>query len=122
MRLRKSPRRHRLRVTRLEGRDAPAGVLSLISAANPVLYGDTGGGASYVASDPLEPTVTRVSTSISADGRFTAFASTAPNLLAGQADSNGTYDVFLFDKTTNTTQLVSHLPGALLAAGNGASG
>jgi Tol biopolymer transport system component len=39
--------------------------------------------------------------SISADGRFTAFASGATNLVA--ADTNGTWDVFLHDLQTGTT-------------------
>jgi Tol biopolymer transport system component len=43
--------------------------------------------------------------SISADGRFVAFTSLAPNLVAG--DTNGLDDVFLRDLTSGTTQRVS---------------
>src|SRR4051812_26255360 len=122
MRLRKLSRRRRLRVTRLEGRYAPAGALSLVSAADPSLYADTGGGASYVNYNPLEPALNFFAHNISADGRYTAFVSAAPNLLPGEADVNGTYDVFLFDKVANTSHVVSHQAGLPLACGNGASG
>lgn len=45
------------------------------------------------------------SVAVSADGRFVAFASKAPNLVAG--DANGLTDVFLRDMVARTTQLVS---------------
>jgi cold shock CspA family protein len=43
--------------------------------------------------------------SISADGRFVAFTSYARNLVSG--DTNGTYDVFVRDRLTGTTERVS---------------
>jgi Tol biopolymer transport system component len=43
--------------------------------------------------------------SISANGRYVAFQSSAPNLVAG--DTNGESDVFLRDRGTGTTRLVS---------------
>ncbi|HEV3478398.1 MAG TPA: hypothetical protein VG144_03005, partial [Gaiellaceae bacterium] len=43
--------------------------------------------------------------SISADGRFVAFASHASNLVAG--DTNGAFDVFVRDRLLGTTELVS---------------
>ncbi len=54
---------------------------------------------------------------ISADGRFIAFASTAPDLVPGQQDDNQAADVFLYDRTTRRTVLVSHAdtPVATLA-------
>ncbi len=52
---------------------------------------------------------------ISADGRYVAFVSTADNLVA--ADANGHSDVFVHDRQTGATQLVS--PGT---AHNGANG
>ena len=54
---------------------------------------------------------------ISADGRFIAFASTAPDLVPGQQDDNQGADVFLYDRTTRQTALVSHAgtPVATLA-------
>ncbi len=43
--------------------------------------------------------------SISADGRFVAFRSLAVNLVAG--DSNGTWDIFVHDRLSGTTERVS---------------
>ena len=43
--------------------------------------------------------------SISADGRYVAFGSLASNFVAG--DSNGTYDVFVRDRQSGTTEPVS---------------
>jgi hypothetical protein len=46
------------------------------------------------------------STSLSADGRFTVFTSTATDLVPGQADRNNNQNVFLYDKQTATVTLV----------------
>src|SRR5205085_1118651 len=48
---------------------------------------------------------------ISADGAYVAFVSTSANLVPGQIDTNGTYDVFLFQVATATISLVSHAAG-----------
>ena len=53
------------------------------------------------------------SPSISADGRYVAFLSIASNLVAG--DTNNWRDVFVYDRNTETTTLVS------VAAGGGAA-
>ncbi len=58
---------------------------------------------------------------ISADGRFVAFLSDATDLVAGQSDANGAEDLFLYDRALGTLALVSHVPGALATAGNGAA-
>jgi Tol biopolymer transport system component len=42
---------------------------------------------------------------ISADGRFVAFASIAPDVVAG--DTNGSYDIFLRDRVAGTTERIS---------------
>jgi Tol biopolymer transport system component len=55
--------------------------------------------------------------SISADGRFVAFASPASNLVPG--DTNGTWDVFVHDRQLGTTERVSVATGG--AEGNGDS-
>lgn len=55
--------------------------------------------------------------SISADGRFVAFESDATNLVSG--DDNGTWDVFVRDRTAGTTKLVSAAPDG--TPGNGCS-
>src|SRR5262249_51397128 len=48
---------------------------------------------------------------ISGDGRFVAFSSTSSDLVPG--DVNGPQsDVFLFDRTTGSNTLVSHVPGS----------
>ena len=49
---------------------------------------------------------------VSADGRYVAFLSTAPNLAPGQVDDNNGYDVFLHDRVEGTTTLVSHAAGS----------
>lgn len=50
---------------------------------------------------------------LSDDGRYTVFASAATNLVAGQVDAPGTAaeseDLFLFDRVTGVTTLVSHI-------------
>ncbi|MEY2746279.1 MAG: hypothetical protein RL112_1321, partial [Planctomycetota bacterium] len=56
--------------------------------------------------------------SISADGRYVLFASSASNIVDG--DTNGASDVFLHDRSTGTTSCVSRDPGQL-ALPNGGS-
>ncbi|HXU31207.1 MAG TPA: hypothetical protein VN851_11565, partial [Thermoanaerobaculia bacterium] len=56
---------------------------------------------------------------VSADGRYVAFISFAPDLVAGQIESMGQADVFLWDRTTGTTVLVSHAAAGPTTAGNG---
>jgi Tol biopolymer transport system component len=55
---------------------------------------------------------------ISADGRFVAFQSQATDLVAGQVDANDDDDVFVYDRVTGVTVLVSHVPGSLATTGN----
>ena len=55
---------------------------------------------------------------ISADGNWVAFASTAPDLVPGQADGNSANDVFLVNRATNAVTLVSHAAGSPTRAGN----
>jgi Tol biopolymer transport system component len=57
----------------------------------------------------------------SADGRYVAFVSPGLNLVAGQVDDTGAADIFLRDRTTGQTTLVSHVAGSPLTAA-GASG
>ena len=59
--------------------------------------------------------------SVSADGRFTVFTSRATNLVNGITDTNGSDDIFLYDKLTETTTLVSKRNGTT-EAGNSSSG
>lgn len=58
---------------------------------------------------------------ISADGRWILYLSAATNLIAGSVDLPGTLDVFLFDRETGTTMLVSRAAGSSVASANQAS-
>jgi Tol biopolymer transport system component len=58
-----------------------------------------------VATDGAEGTRGSLHPAISADGRYVAFDSWAPDLVAG--DTNDRVDVFVRDRQTNTTQRVS---------------
>src|SRR5439155_176678 len=50
---------------------------------------------------------------ISGDGRFVVYWSFASNIVTNQNDSgDSTPDVFIYDRTTGTNTLVSHIPGA----------
>jgi hypothetical protein len=58
---------------------------------------------------------------LSGNGQFLAYRSLATNLVAGQQDLNGASNVFLFDVAAGTTTLASHLVGAPVVTGDGAS-
>lgn len=59
---------------------------------------------------------------ISADGRFVAYVSTAPDVVPGQVDTEeASPDVFLWDRATGATALVSHTPASPSTAGTGAN-
>ncbi len=57
--------------------------------------------------------------SIDRDGRYVAFQSTATDLVAGQEDGPESPDVFLYDRVTGTTTLVSHTDAGANVAGGG---
>jgi uncharacterized delta-60 repeat protein len=61
--------------------------------------------------------------SISADGRFVVFASNATDLVPGFTDANGAggTDVYLRDRQTGTTTLVSHNSDQFFTGGDGSS-
>jgi Tol biopolymer transport system component len=58
-----------------------------------------------VSSDGIQGDGASFQPSISADGIFVAFSSVATNLVAG--DTNGTQDIFVHDRDTDATELVS---------------
>ena len=58
-----------------------------------------------VASDGTQANGVSLTPSISADGRFVAFASHASNLVPG--DTNGNVDVFVHDRQTGMSEIVS---------------
>ncbi len=59
---------------------------------------------------------------ISADGRWSAWSTTATNVLAGQVDTNVWYDVFLYDRVSHTNVLVTRANGSPLVTATGYSG
>jgi Tol biopolymer transport system component len=80
-------------------RDRLTGTTELVSVDSNGVQGDQGGAWP----------------SMSADGRFVAFASTATDLVAG--DTNGKSDVFLHDRLTGTTIRVDLGPGGVQSSG-----
>lgn len=58
---------------------------------------------------------------MSPDGRWILFRSLATNLVAGVSDANNGADVFLHDRETGTTRLISHASGQALQTANGVS-
>jgi hypothetical protein len=99
-----------LRFLRLEDRTVPAALNALVSRADPSLFTDTAGGTS--AGNPR---------SISVDGRYVVFASSAGNVVAGQVDANGGNDVFVYDRQSNATELISHAYSSSVTAANAVS-
>ncbi len=77
------------------GSAASAATVELISKADPV---PDSFGTSFVSG-------------MSADGRYVLFQSAAPNLVSGQVDTNGFWDLFLHDRVAGTTTLISHAAG-----------
>jgi Tol biopolymer transport system component len=89
------------------------------SSATNLVVGDTNGGTDIFVHDRQTATTTRVSVnssgaqasgwssspSISQDGRYVAFDSEAPDLVAG--DTNGVSDAFVHDRQTGVTKRVS---------------
>jgi tricorn protease-like protein len=71
-----------------------------------------------VSSSGAEANASSFNASVSADGRFVAFASSASNLIA--SDSNGVNDVFVRDRSTGKTKRVSVSSGG--AQGDASSG
>lgn len=86
--------------------DRATGVARLVS------HGAAGAGAGVGAE----------SATVSADGRSVAFESRAGEVVPGQVDTNGSADVFLYDRLTGQSALVSHAAGAPLQAGSQQSG
>jgi Tol biopolymer transport system component len=94
-----------------------------------LVAGDTNAAADVFVHDRQNGNTTRVSVatggtqangnselpSISADGRFVAFFSSATNLVSG--DTNGAVDVFVHDRQTGETSRVSVTSGGLQATG-----
>jgi PKD repeat protein len=104
------PAKWRLSLEALEGRLVPtSSTVSLLSAA---ADGSAGGATSLPGN---------TSPVVSQDGRYVVFQSAATDLVAGQSDANSTYDVFLRDRQTGTTTLVSRAAGSSTQTANGQS-
>src|SRR5262249_35401512 len=83
-------------------RELATGTTELVSVSN---AGEAASRSSYTGSEPL-----------SADGRFVAFFSLAPNL--DPTDANQTDDVFVRDRRARMTERVSVARVPVLTAGN----
>lgn len=59
--------------------------------------------------------------STSADGRYVVFTSNATNLVPGEIDNNADQNVYVFDRQTSSTSLVSHGASSLTQAANAGS-
>ena len=89
------------------GRAYAFGPVELLSKADPVL--------------PPHAVGTATNASLSADGRYVAFESSAPNLLPGMHEGNNGSDVFLWDRQTQTLTLVSRSASSSTRTSNGSS-
>src|SRR5262249_50446848 len=63
----------------------------------------------------LEPDGQSIAAAITPDGRYVVFLSSATNLLGPGIDTNGVRDVFVYDRQTGVTDLVSVGPGGVQA-------
>lgn len=86
---------------------SPVGTVQAIERVSVASDGSQGNGGSSIGS----------TLSISEDGRYVAFASAASNLVP--SDTNGTTDIFVYDRQTDTTERVSVASDG--TQGNGAS-
>lgn len=107
--------------------------LAFSSTASNLVTGDTNGVTDIFVHDRVALTTNRVSNgasstqangtssspSISPDGRYVAFASSATNLVS--ADTNGSTDVFVHDRSTSTTSRSSVGPSGAQANGSSSS-
>jgi hypothetical protein len=78
--------------------------------------------------DPNLPTLTANGLSeispidaVSNDGKFTVFVSDAPNLVAGEVDTNLSQNVYLYNNTTGAVTLLSHAAGSDTTTADGES-
>lgn len=58
---------------------------------------------------------------LSDDGSFLVFSSHATNLISGQSDSNADSDIFLYDRASGTTTMISHASGSTTTTASGFS-
>ncbi len=112
--------------------DSPApdlvpGQVNLGSGFNVFVYDRVTGRTSLVSHNRDSATTSPASPNsrpagLSADGRYIVFASSSTDLVPGQIDDTpGTLDIFVYDQSSRTTVLASHVRGSLATAGNGSS-
>ena len=108
--------------------------VAYVSNASNLVLGQAGAGGVFLF-DQVTGTTTRVSAAgasvvvtssdtapvVSADGRWVLFASSASDVVPGQTDTNGALDVFLWDRISGSTVLVSRTSGSPTTAGNAKS-
>ncbi|HTG35811.1 MAG TPA: hypothetical protein VLB76_23040 [Thermoanaerobaculia bacterium] len=92
-------------------RDRVAGTITLISHA--------AGKPGMAGHDVAKSSPYSLDASISADGRYVAFVSLLTDLVPGQSDTSGLNNVFLWDRVTGTTTLISHADGDPVLTGDG---
>lgn len=98
-------------VYRSKATDVMAGVTDINNIDDVFLFELSSGTTTLVSQALGSATVTADNFSypegISADGRFVLFESTASNIVSGVTDANGTYDLFVFDRLSGSSSLVS---------------
>jgi hypothetical protein len=91
-------------------------------ADNLFLYDRQAGTTTLISHAAGSPTVTGNGVSdyprISGDGRFIAYDSTATNLVAGEQGPSGFTNIFLYDRLSGATTLVTHAAGSPLLSAN----
>jgi Tol biopolymer transport system component len=91
----------------------PAGAVDANGSADVFVFTPGGAGLSLVSRAAFQDQITgdSFSTSVSGDGRYTVFTSSAANLLPNQVTANAGQNVFVYDKEANRVTLVNHIPG-----------
>lgn len=111
------------------GLSADGGLVAFDSLASSLVPDDTNGVSDVFVNDLLRHKTTRISVDssgaqgnnasygpvMSADGRYVAFESRATNLVPG--DTNGTADIFVYERDTGTVSRASMGPGSSEADG-----
>ena len=86
------------------------------------LVSHTPGSSTAAADNPGGDHIGSNYPSLSANGSYVAFMSTATNLVAGQTDRSLLHtDVFLFERSTGAVSLVSHVPRRATTSANESS-
>jgi hypothetical protein len=108
-----------------EATDLVANGTDINATTDAYVYERATGAVTLVSHIPGEPKTTGAGFSgfpwISANGAWIAFESKAPDLVAGQIDTNEAEDVFVYDRATAAVTLLSRSATNANTTGNGAS-